>query len=127
MYTPQFAVVWAEYKRTFIGLAITLAVVITGVVLGVQGKMVAAVATLVGLLTSAFAGLAGLLMLVPWIGPLLVKALSLPLIWLMNGAGYFAAIFLARQGHGRAVVDARVLTVVLLVGIVLGYIIGKII
>jgi hypothetical protein len=127
MYTPQFAVVWAEYKRTFIGLAITGLVIIIGVVLGIQGKMVAAVATLVGLLTSAFAGLAGLLMLVPWIGPLLVKALSLPLIWLMNGAGYFAAIFLARQGHGRAVVDARVLTVVLLVGLVMGYILGKIV
>jgi hypothetical protein len=102
-------------------------VIIAGVILGIQGKMVAAVATLVGLLTSAFAGLAGLLMLVPWVGPLLVKALSLPLIWLMNGAGYFAAIFLARQGHGRAVVDARMLTVVLLTGIVMGYILGKII
>jgi hypothetical protein len=127
MYTPQFAIIWAEYKRTFLGLAVTGLVVLIGVIIGIQGRMLAVVATVVGLLTSAFAGLTGIIMLVPWIGPLLVKALSLPIIWIMNGAGYFAAIFLARQGHGRAVVDARVITVVLLAGLIIGYVLGKII
>ncbi|MBU1921387.1 hypothetical protein KKG66_11110, partial [bacterium] len=69
----------------------------------------------------------GLVALIPWIGPLIVKALSIPLIWLLNGAGYFASIVLAKQGHTGSVVKSRVLTVVLLTGIVIGYIIGKLI
>jgi hypothetical protein len=127
MYTPRFTVVWAEYRRTFIGLAITALVVLVGWLVGLKASIIAATAALVGLLSQAFVGLMGLLALIPWLGPLLVKALSLPFIWLMNGAGYFASILLAKRGYTRSVVDARVLTVVLLTGIVIGYILGKII
>lgn len=127
MYIPKFAVFWSQYKRTLIGLLLVVIVVVLGLVAGLEAKLVAAIAALVGMLTSAFAGLTALLMLVPWVGPLLVKALSLPFLWLMNGAGYFMAIFLAHRGHGRSVVDSRILTVIFLFGLVLGYILGKII
>ena len=76
---------------------------------------------------SLFTGLTGLVGLVPWVGPLVLKVLAIPFLWLMNGVGYFAAIFLAQQGHGKAVVDSRILTYVLLIGIVIGYILGKLI
>ena len=127
MYTPRFAVVWAEYRRAFIGLGVVVLVVVLGWLVGLKAGIIAAVATLIGLITQAFVGLMGLLALIPWLGPLLVKALSLPFIWLMNGAGYFASILLAKRGYTRSVVDARLLTIVLLTGIVIGYILGKII
>ena len=127
MYTPQFAIFWAQYRRTVVALLLVVAIIVLGLVLRVEGKMIAAVAFLVGIVTSAFSGLAGLIALIPWAGPLIVKALSLPVIWLLNGAGYFTSIFLAQRGHGKAVVDSRIITVTLLVGIVIGFIIGKII
>ena len=127
MYIPRIAVIWATYRRTLIGLFIVLIVIILGVVAGLDARLVAALAALVGIITSAFAGLAGLVALIPWIGPLIVKALSIPLIWILNGAGYFTSIVLAKQGHSRSVVQSRVLTVVLLTGIVIGYILGKLI
>jgi hypothetical protein len=127
MYTPRIAIIWAQYKRTIIALAVTLLVVLIGLVLGLKGSLVAGIAALVGLLTSAFTGLIAILGLIPWIGPLILKVLSIPFIWLMNGAGYFAAIFLAQRGHSRSVVDSRVLTYVFLIGIVIGFIIGKIV
>lgn len=127
MYIPKIAIVWAQYRRTFVALAVTLAVILAGWLVGLEGRLVAALAALMGLFTAAFTGLAGLIALIPWLGPLVVKALSIPFIWLMNGAGYFAAIFLAQKGHGRSVMDSRVLTYVFLIGIVLGYIIGKIV
>jgi hypothetical protein len=127
MYTPRIAILWAQYRRTFIALAITGLVILIGWLIGLEGRLVAAIAALFGLLTAAFTGLIGLLGLLPWVGPLLLKVLSIPFVWLMNGAGYFAAIFLAQQGHGRSVVDSRVLTYVFLIGLVLGYILGKII
>jgi hypothetical protein len=127
MYTPRIAVIWAQYRRTFLALGVMALVVLVGWLLGLKGSIVAALATLVGLLTAAFTGLVGLVGLVPWIGPLVIKVLSIPFIWLMNGAGYFAAIFLAQRGHSRSVVDSRILTVMFLVGVVIGFIIGKIV
>jgi hypothetical protein len=127
MYTPRIAIIWAQYRRTFMALGITFLVVLAGWLLGLKGSLVAAIAALVGLLTSAFTGLLAILGLIPWVGPLILKALAIPFLWLMNGAGYFAAIFLAQRGHSRSVMDSRVLTYVFLIGIVIGFIIGKII
>ena len=127
MYVPTIAVFWAHNRRTLIGLGILLVIVVIGIVLGLDARLVAALAALFGLLSNTFAGLAALIALIPWAGPLILKVLSIPFIWLMNGAGYFTAIFLARRGHKRSVVDSRVLTVVLLVGVVIGYILGKLI
>ncbi|MBI5058368.1 hypothetical protein HZB60_01145 [candidate division KSB1 bacterium] len=127
MYTPQFAIFWAQYRRAIVALALVICIVALGLVLRVEGKMIAAVAALVGIVTSAFSGVAALIALIPWAGPLIVKALSLPVVWLLNGAGYFTSIFLARRGHAKSVVDSRILTITLLVGIIIGYIIGKII
>jgi hypothetical protein len=127
MYVPRIAVVWAQYKGALIAVAATVLVIFLGWLLGLEGRLVAAIAFLVGLFASAFTGVTGLIALVPWVGPLILKALSIPFLWLMNGVGYFTAILLAQQGHGKAVVDSRILTYVLLIGMVLGYIIGKLI
>ncbi|NUO17910.1 hypothetical protein HUU59_00460 [bacterium] len=127
MYIPSFAVFWSTYRRTVIGLAVVLLIVLIGLLAGFDATIVAAVAALVGILTQAFAGFLGLLALIPWLGPLLVKALSIPLIWLLNGAGYFLSVVLVGRGHSSSVVQSRVLTVVLIIGIVIGFIIGKLI
>ena len=84
-------------------------------------------AALVGILTQAFSGLVGLIALIPWLGPLVIKALSIPLVWILNGAGYFFSVVLAGRGYGKSVVQSRILTVVLIVGIVIGFIIGKLV
>jgi len=127
VYIPRIAVIWATYRKTIIGLGIVAIVVALGMTAGLDARLVAAVAALVGIVTNAFAGLTGLIMLIPWIGPIIVKVLSIPLVWILNGAGYFASIVLAKQGHSKSVVQTRVLTVVLLSGIVIGYILGKLI
>ncbi len=127
MYIPSFAIFWATYRRTLIGLGAVVLFTIVGLLAGWDKTLVAAVATLVGLLTQAFAGVLGLLALIPWLGPLLVKALSIPVIWLVNGAGYFVSVVLAGRGHGTSVVQSLILTVVLIVGIVIGFILGKLI
>jgi uncharacterized membrane protein len=117
---------WAKYKKHIMAVALMLSVLTLGFLLRLDKTIVTAFAALVGLATSAFSSLTALIVLIPWAGPLIVKALSLPIIWLMNGAGYFTAIFLAKRGHGKAVVDSRLITIVLIVGIIIGFIIGKI-
>lgn len=127
MYVPTIAVFWAHNKRTLFGVGIILLIVLIGLLLGLDARLVAALAALFGLLSNTFAGVAAIIALIPWAGPLILKLLSLPFIWLMNGAGYFTAIFLAKRGHTRSVVDSRILTLVLLAGVIMGYILGKII
>lgn len=127
MYIPSFAVFWATYRRTLVSLAVVFAILLIGLIAGLDASIVAAIATLVGIMTQAFAGFLGLLALIPWLGPLLAKALAVPLIWLVNGAGYFFSAILAGRGHGSSVVQSRILTVVLIVGIIIGFIIGKLV
>jgi hypothetical protein len=127
MYVPRIAIFWAQWRRTVIAMLATAIVALIGWLAGLEGRLLAAITTLVAILTSAFGGIIALIGLIPWLGPLVLKALSIPFLWIMNGAGYFTAIFLMRQGHSKAVLDSRILTYMLITGLVLGYILGKLI
>jgi hypothetical protein len=78
-----------------------------------------------GIITQAFIGLVNLIAFVPIVGPLIAKILALPLFWIINGLGYFLSIIAIKRGYSRDVINYRVLTVVLLIGIVIGFILGK--
>ncbi len=91
-------------------------------------KRIAALAILVfGLLTQAFAGLLGLVALVPVVGPLLVKAITLPFFLLVNGLGYLITLLVVRRGGKRDVVKSRILVSSFLIGILVGYIVGRLV
>jgi len=80
-----------------------------------------------GLITQAFIGLIGIISLVPIIGPIIAKILALPIFWLINALGYFASVIAIKRGYSKDVINYRVLTIVLLVGIVIGFVLAKII
>ena len=82
---------------------------------------------LLGYVTNVFIGLATLVGLIPLIGPLLVKVFTIPFFWLLNGMGYFTSAYAIKKGYGRDIVSHRLITIVLLTGIVLGYILGHLI
>ncbi|HDH57768.1 MAG TPA: hypothetical protein ENF16_04065 [Bacteroidetes bacterium] len=89
-------------------------------------KVIAISVTLFGFLTNAFAGLMTLVAFIPFIGPLIVKVISLPLFWILNGIGYILSAFAVKRGYAKEILNYRVLTVVFLMGIVVGFIIGSI-
>jgi hypothetical protein len=90
-------------------------------------KLLAGGLVLYGLLTSAFAWFIGVVGLVPLIGPLVVKILTIPTIWLLNALGYFVSAIAIKRGYGKDVLTYRALTVMLIIGIIIGYILGKLI
>ena len=96
-----------------------------GVHLGVDKRVIASVVFLLGLLSNAFAWLLGIIALFPVVGPLIVKALSLSIIWILNALGYLVSFVAIRRGYSRDVMTYRGLTVALIVGIIIGYIVGK--
>ena len=115
-----------ERKGMFIALILVLLLIPLLVYLGVPKEIVAFVTLVLGLLTKAFAGLAALIAMIPIIGPLVVKVLSIPFFWLVNSLGYFVSILAIKKGYTRQVVNSRVLTLSVLVGIVIGYILGNV-
>ncbi len=79
----------------------------------------------VGLLSNAFAWLLGIIAMVPIVGPLIVKVLSIGFIWLLNAVGYLVSAIAIRRGYSKDVLTYRSVTIALIVGIVIGYILGK--
>lgn len=101
--------------------------VLVGVALGLDNKVVAFLAILLGIVSQAFIGLLNIIALIPIIGPLIAKVLALPLYWLLNALGYFVSVIAIKRGFSRDVLNYRVLTIVFLIGVMIGYIIGKLV
>ena len=95
--------------------------------LGVDQRALAGGIFLLGLVSNAFAWLLGIVAIVPIIGPLIVKALSLSIIWLLNALGYLVSLVAIKRGYSKDVMTYRGLTVALIVGIIIGYIAGRIV
>ena len=93
----------------------------------VDASVIAGSVVVVGLVTNAFAWLLGIVALVPLIGPLIVKVLSIGFIWLLNAVGYLVSYVAIKRGYAQDVLTYRGLTIAVIIGIVIGYVLGKLI
>lgn len=93
----------------------------------VDKSVIAGGVVAVGLVSNAFAWLLGIIALVPVIGPLIVKALSIGFIWLLNAVGYLVSFIAIKRGYSKDVLTYRGLTVAVIIGIIIGFIIGKLV
>ena len=98
-----------------------------GLKFNVDEKVIAGIALIFALLSGAFAWLVAIITLVPIIGPLIIKILSIPLVWLINGIGYLVSYTAIKRGYSKDVLTYRGLTITLIIGIVIGFIIANLI
>lgn len=96
-----------------------------GLHFNVDRSVIAGSVVAVGLLSNAFAWLLGVIALVPVVGPLIVKVLSIGFIWLLNAVGYLVSYIAIRRGYSKDVLTYRGLTVAVIIGIVIGFVLGK--
>jgi hypothetical protein len=93
-------------------------------------KIAAALVILYGLITPVFSGIFASLgyyiSMIPYFGPSIVKAFTLPATLLIAFSAYILSLIRIKQGMFKQVVSARLYAFVLAVGIVIGYILGKI-
>jgi hypothetical protein len=108
-------------------LAVLIALVWLGFRLNVDDRVVVGGAVLFGVLSSLFAWIVGVLGLIPFIGPLIVKVLAIPIIWLLNALGYLVSFIAIKRGYSKDVLTYRGLTIALIVGIIIGFILGHLI
>ena len=107
--------------------ALILVIIIIALKMEVDGKIVVFVTLILGFFTQIFAGFGALIALVPWIGPFIIKVFTIPFFWLLNAMGYFVSIIAIKKGYSKQLTRSRVLTVALLFGIIIGYVLGHII
>lgn len=106
-------------------IVLILALIYLGLQYHVDHKVIAGGTVVLGLLSGAFAWLVGVIGLIPFIGPFVVKILSIGFIWLLNAVGYVISYLAIRRGYSQDVLTYRGLTIALLVGIVIGYVIAQ--
>ena len=94
---------------------------------GVDEKIVVFTTLVLGIFTQVFAGLGALIAMIPFIGPILIKVVTIPFFWMINALGHGVSIVAIKKGYTNELVKSRVLTIALLIGIVLGYIMGNLI
>lgn len=96
-----------------------------GYLLDWNARVIAGVTLLIGMLSGVFAWLLSLIGLMPLVGPLVVKVLSFSFIWLLNAVGYLISFIAIRRGYSKDVLTYRGLTIALMIGIVIGYIVAQ--
>lgn len=96
-----------------------------GLHFNVDRGVIAASVVAVGLISNAFVWLLGIIALVPVIGPVIVKILSIGFIWLLNAIGYLVSYVAIRRGYSKDVLTYRGLTIAVIIGIVIGFVLGK--
>ena len=108
-------------------LIVILLIIIIALKMGVDEKIVVFVTLILGFFTQIFAGFGALIAMVPWIGPFVIKVFTIPFFWMLNAMGYFVSIIAIKKGYSKQLTRSRVLTVALLFGTIIGYVLGHII
>jgi len=94
---------------------------------GVDEKFVVFITLVLGLFTQIFSGFGALVTTIPLVGPIIIKVFTIPFFWVLNALGYFVSVIAIKKGYKKEVASSRVLTIALLLGIIVGYILGHIV
>ena len=116
------------FKKNWKIILVLLALVLfVGVAqrLGLDKKAIVIIVVFFGYVTQLFAILVGLIALIPIVGPPVASVISLPFFLIVNAIAYIVTLFSLRKGYTKDVLGSRILVTTLLVGIIIGYALGK--
>ena len=104
-----------------------LACVIIGLALyyGIDKKIIVFTAFIIGVFTELFVGIGALVAAIPLIGPMIIKIISIPIFWILNALGTLVSGIAIKKGYATELAKGRIMTLALLIGMIIGYIIGN--
>ena len=122
--------IFKKNKKLIILWGILVIFIIASILGRFPKKISTVIILLYGLITQIF-GLALPYLLsiagaIPWLGPILIKILLWPLTALMSLFAVSIGLIRVKQGKIRDVIGARVATLLFAIGILVGYLMGKI-
>jgi hypothetical protein len=122
------------YKKLLIILVGVAIFAIAANYFGVDKSIITGVVVIIGFITHAFTMVLSVISLVPIIGPIIVSIVSLPVFLVLNGLGYIVTFLAFRRGlkkgeDTREIMTqsllSRVITISFMVGVVIGFILGR--
>ena len=115
------------YKKKIFGWIISLLVISSAFYIGVDSKIIVFGAFIFSIFTEVFVGLGVLIGAIPFLGPFLIKIISIPIFWILNALGYIISAVAIKKGYSTELAKSRVITLALLIGIIIGYITGHVV
>ena len=94
---------------------------------GIDIKIIVFIAFVISVFTEVFVGLSALIATIPVVGPMIIKIVTIPVFWIFNAMGTLVSGLAIKKGYATELARGRVLTLALLVGTILGYIIGNLV
>jgi hypothetical protein len=94
---------------------------------GLDKEITVFVVLFLGYVTQLFSVLVGFIAAIPVIGPPVANLISLPFIFIVNAVAYLVTFFSLRKGYAKEILGSRVLVTAFLVGLIIGYALGKVI
>ena len=113
--------IWGFLIISF-GLALTY-----GNEYGINQRIVILATLVLGIFTQVFSGITSLIALIPFFGPFILKVISIPVFYFLNAMGWLVSAVAIKKGYANELSKSRIITLALLVGIIIGYILGNII
>ena len=121
----RLKIFFSNYENAIFAWFIIIGAIALGLYFSVDNRIIAASVILIGMAGHAFAAMIAWIGLVPLVGPFIAQVLALPFVWILNGIGYLVSLVAIKRGYSKDVINYRMATVTLIVGIVIGYIAGK--
>tara|TARA_B100001175_G_scaffold313379_1_gene320891 strand:- start:1119 stop:1499 length:381 start_codon:yes stop_codon:yes gene_type:complete len=117
-------IVRSYQKNILLGLLVITAI---GVALyyGIDKKIIVFAAFIIGVFTELFVGIVALIAAIPLIGPMIIKVVSIPIFWVLNALGTLVSGIAIKKGYATELAKGRIMTLALLIGMIIGYIIGN--
>ena len=94
---------------------------------GIDKKLIVFAAFILSVFTEVFVGVGVLIATIPVIGPMIIKLVTIPVFWVFNAMGTLISGIAIKKGYATEMARGRILTLALLIGITIGYIIGNLV
>ena len=117
----------STYRNKIILWTIIGAITYAALYYGIDKKLIVFTAFIIGVFTEIFAGIAILIAAIPIIGPMIIKIVSIPIFWILNALGTLVSGLAIKKGYATELAKGRIMTLALLIGMIIGYIIGNLI
>ena len=94
---------------------------------GIDKKVIVFIAFIISVFTEVFVGLSAFIAAIPIVGPMIIKIVTIPVFWMFNAMGTLVSGLAIKKGYATELARGRILTLALLIGTILGYILGNLI
>ena len=94
---------------------------------GINQRIIILITLALGTFTQIFSGITSLIALIPFFGPFILKVISIPIFYILNAMGWVVSAVAIKKGYVNELSKSRTITLALLVGVIIGYILGNII